>query len=530
MTPAATECSVVRRIWMDEALGRPLTSAEISLRARHVERCEACCTERDALCRLRDVDGPGPAPVLDELTRRRWVDRVIERAELAVAADASERRGSLVRTAGIAGIAAAAVFAAFAAVWFSRGDAARSIATEPIASRAEPRAAGRVLMASGEVSTSFAGAVGDGRFAVGGRLATERGIAVAALDGGVALRLERDTAVTLVRAEPALSEIRLEEGTVLVSVDPNHKGRKFRVLVGDDAVEVKGTIFEVSRGAGGPAAVSVFRGEVLVSGPDGARPVRLGERFEIGAAAVEAFGDEEKRGMEIAMDALSALDQDGAATLEVESLPRGASVSVDGVEIGATPLTAALRPGYRRLELRIEGRESVRELLRLTDGAKTSRTFDLAAAPAAPAGEAVATATQIDGAERAVPKVPSPNELLDSARDFRAAGDFSGAIAAYERLVAAYPETPVARTALVSLGQLYLDQGGNPERGLDLFRRYLASGRRGALAQEAAFGMASAQRALGDTAAERAALEAFLRDFGGSNQAPRAAARLSELR
>ncbi len=521
MTPTPKECAVVRRIWIDEALGRPLEAAEISLRARHVEHCPACRAERDALCLLREVDGPGPAPLLDDLTRRRWIERVVERADRALAADAGERRRPFARVAGVAGVAAAAMIAAFAAVWLSHGEAPRPTAARNAPAAQAPRAAGRLLLASGAVTTTPGGGLGDGELSVGGGLATGDGIAVAALEGDVAVRLDRESAVTLVRAEPAVSEIRLERGTVLVSVDPNHKGRKFRVLVGDDAVEVKGTIFEVSRPEGGSATVSVFRGEVLVSGRSGARAVRLGEKIAIGDPAVEAFGDDAKRGMEDALDALSALAQDGAATLEVESLPRGAIVTVDGVAVGATPLSISLRPGYRRLELRRDGRESVRELLRLTEGVRTSRTFDLGAAPAAP---------QIEEPKGAASKVPSPNDLLDTARDLRASGDFSGAIAAYERLAGAYPDAPVARAALVSLGQLYLDQGGNPGRGLDLFRRYLSSASRGPLAQEAAFGVATAQRALGDTAAEKAALEAFLRDFGGSNQAPRAQARLAELR
>jgi TolA-binding protein len=388
------------------------------------------------------------------------------------------------------------------------------------------------------VSVTAASDLGAGELGLGGRIATGAGTAIAALEGGVLIHLDADTSVKIARSEPAASELRLEKGALFISVDPNIKGRTFSVLAGDSAVRVTGTIFSVSHGTP-DASVSVFRGSVVVEGPRGRRPVRVGERLAFGAASVAAVGDDEKARAEADMDAMSALALLGAASLEVESLPAGAVVSVDGTAIGGTPLTAALRPGYRRLELRLEGRESVRELLRLTEGVRTARVFDLATAPPIAGDEAQtpeaesAAATAAGSGERPAavhaPQVPTPEELLATARDLRAGRDFAGAIAAYERLVAAYPETPIARTALVSLGQIYLDQGGNPGRALEVFRRYLAASQKGPLGQEAAYGVARAHRALGDTTAERAALEAFLRDYGASPKARNAAERLAEL-
>lgn len=531
MTPSARECEAVRRLWVEEALGRALGPGERALCDRHVESCPECRAESAALARLRDPDGPGPAPHLDDLARRRWIERTVERSNLAPVGGAPERRLPRGRIAAAAGIAAAVALAVAAAVWIPKegppptpgaeaiAPAGRAVAPTPAA-----RAIGRLLMTSGDVSASPAGAPGDRGLAAGGVLETRAGIAVASMEGGVSLRLGRDTGVELLGTGPSSPAVRLLRGELLVAVDPNRKERAFRVLVGDAEVVVRGTIFSVSSPEGGAASVGVFRGEVAVSGPGGERRVRAGERFAVGDPAVGAIGEEATRAAEGAMDALSALSDGGSAFLEVESLPTGASVSVDGIELGSTPLAVSLRPGYRRLELGPDGgRGSVRELLRLAEGTRTSRTFDLSAGQPAAAGSPKA------GEPRA-PKAPSANELLAEARDRRASGDFSGAIAAYERLIVGHPDAPVSRAALVSLGQLYLDQGGNPGRGLELFGRYLASARSGALAQEASFGVAAAHRALGDTAAERAALEAFLRDFGGSNQAPRAAARLAELR
>jgi TolA-binding protein len=535
MTTELRECQAVQQLWAEEALGRTLAPAEIALRERHIARCAECRIESEALRRLADVDGPGPAPVLDDLSRRRWVDQTFERAERALAEEVVERAAPGHRTLRIAAIAAAAVLAVGAVLWLARGkpETAKSAVAPATAVHMATQAAGRLLLTSGEVSVTAASDLGAGELGLGGGITTGAGTAIAALEGGVVIHLDPDTAVKIESSGPAASEVRLERGELFVSVDPNRKGRTFGVLAGDSAVRVTGTIFSVSR-RGSEASVAVFRGGVVVEGPQGSRPVRLGERLAFGAASIAVIEEVEKVRAETLMDTISALATDGAASLEVESLPAGAAVSVDGTTIGSTPLTAALRPGYRRLELRLEGRESVREFLRLAEGGKTARVFDLASALPVPADgpEAAASTVAGPGDRPAAPhaaQVPPPEELLATARDLRAGRDFAGAIAAYERLVAAYPETPVARAAIVTLGQLQLDQGGNPGRALELFRRYLAATAQGPLAQEAAWGVARAQRALGETAAERAALEAFLRDFGASGKAHSAAERLAEL-
>jgi ferric-dicitrate binding protein FerR (iron transport regulator)/TolA-binding protein len=536
MTTELRECQAVRQLWAEEALGRTPSADEIALRDHHVARCAACRVEAEVLARLQDPQRPGPAPALDDLARRRWIDQTFERAERALAEEVAERGAPRRPIARFAAIAAAVALAAGAALYLARGGTeAPKDGAAPTAVHLATRTAGRMLLTSGEVSVTAASDLGAGELGVGGVIATGAGTAIAALDGGILLHLDPGTTVRIEKAAPGASEVRLERGELFVSVDPNLKGRRFGVLAGDGAVRVTGTIFSVEKGAGG-ASVCVFRGSVVVEGPRGDRPVRIGERLAFGAAAVAPIGDAEKARAEADMDAMSALALEGAAALEVESLPAGAIVSVDGTAIGGTPLIAALRPGYRRLELSLDGRESVRELLRLAKGAKTARVFDLAAAPAPGAGTAAAAAAAASTASapdaRAAartPQVPPPEELLATARDLRAARDFTGAIGAYERLVAAYPETPLARTALVSLGQIYLDQGGNPGRALELFRRYLAAAGKGALAQEASWGAARASRSLGDPAAERAALEAFLRDFGGSAKAKGAAERLTQL-
>lgn len=56
----------------------------------------------------------------------------------------------------------------------------------------------------------------------------------------------------------------LRDGTIDVHVEPLGPGRRFRVIVGDDEVEVRGTAFEVIAAAGRLRAVQVVHGRVEV--------------------------------------------------------------------------------------------------------------------------------------------------------------------------------------------------------------------------------------------------------------------------
>lgn len=123
---------------------------------------------------------------------------------------------------------------------------------------------------------------------------------------------------------------------------------------------------------------------------------------------------------------------------------------------------------------------------------------------------------------RSTVKGPSAAELVARARARRNVGDLGGAIASYERLVADFPRSAAARTALVTLGQLQLD-AGRPKPALKWFDRYLDHG--GALAEDAHYGRIRALRALGRTAAEERAIAAFLAAYPTGSYAARLRAR-----
>lgn len=105
----------------------------------------------------------------------------------------------------------------------------------------------------------------------------------------------------------------------------------------------------------------------------------------------------------------------------------------------------------------------------------------------------------------------SADELLDLARSQRTAKDFAAAAATYEELVRSYPGSAKARSAHVSVAQLYLGPLDNPSKAIRHFDRYLERG--GPLAEEAHYGKIRALRKQGQTAKAKTEAAAFLDDY-----------------
>ncbi len=127
------------------------------------------------------------------------------------------------------------------------------------------------------------------------------------------------------------------------------------------------------------------------------------------------------------------------------------------------------------------------------------------------------------------PKV-SAGDLLRQAQDLRAKRQWDWAADAYEKIVAAFPESFEAQSSRIALGFLYLERLRKPAKALRVFDSYLGSGGRALLAQEAAFGRIRALRAMGDTAAEVDSIATFLEAYPAAIQASRLRARLNSLK
>ena len=120
-------------------------------------------------------------------------------------------------------------------------------------------------------------------------------------------------------------------------------------------------------------------------------------------------------------------------------------------------------------------------------------------------------------------------DLLGEANAKRAAKQWRESDALYARVVDRAPKSLAAQTALIASASLHLEHLGDPKGAAQRFRRALAIAPAGVLAEEARWGLAEAARATKDTAAEAAALDAFLAHHGQSPLAERARARRGQL-
>lgn len=104
---------------------------------------------------------------------------------------------------------------------------------------------------------------------------------------------------------------------------------------------------------------------------------------------------------------------------------------------------------------------------------------------------------------RSIPPPPI-DDLLRAARSLRQAGDHHGAARVLEDAIRHHPRNSKARTALATLGQVYLGPLRKPARALRAFDRYLEQSG-GALREEVEYGRIRALRAMGrERDAERA--------------------------
>jgi len=157
-------------------------------------------------------------------------------------------------------------------------------------------------------------------------------------------------------------------------------------------------------------------------------------------------------------------------------------------------------------------------------------------APAIPSPPAAAAPTVLPEANAlpvasptAEPEPPSAEDLLATANRWRARRLWADAERAYVRAMHASPGSDASYTAGVAAGSLRLERLGRPADAAGLFAAALRDRPRGALAEEAAFGLAECYRAMGDALREAEALRRFLAGWPGAAMADAARARLAEL-
>lgn len=156
---------------------------------------------------------------------------------------------------------------------------------------------------------------------------------------------------------------------------------------------------------------------------------------------------------------------------------------------------------------------------------------DVDAAPAVYDELIAAEAEVVDaGARRARERLaPAPKDLLRLANEQRKHKRWSEADQLYLRIIRSHPTSDEAYVARVSSAQLALDHLNAAARALRLYRAALTAQPRGALAEEARYGVVESYRALSDQQGEARALTDFLERHPSSPLAAQARARQQSI-
>ena len=218
---------------------------------------------------------------------------------------------------------------------------------------------------------------------------------------------------------PPDETLRLHDGTIGLDVEPLRPHESFRVLVGDDEVEVRGTSFEVTAASDRLVAVSVSRGHVDV------RPRR-------GAAALLGPGQSWT-----------------AAPLEPIAAPAKPAIAPAPETEGHRPARASLAQAPLPLGTRLHpsAKQMAAEESEYDDAWDAMRASDFRRAAA--------------GFGRVVALAPA-GALADEAAFWRAVamardGSPARAIVAFKQMLAGYPASPRRGEAAVILGWLLAD-------------------------------------------------------------------------
>jgi len=319
--------------------------------------------------------------------------------------------------------------------------------------------------------------------------------------------------------------------------------REVTVRTAAGRVVVQGTVFSVRTG---PEAceLQVLRGRVRVEAPaSGQREVEAGQAALVGGREVRPLTGEERRALELRTLSLELFrSKSTRSSTLISTSPADATVSVDGCEIGRTPLSLVVGQGGHQLALEHAGYQRYEGPLEPAASGTQRLHFELrplqAAAVPGPPAPAPRCQNRTTGtgvtppatSATATPRLASPARLLGLAGEHRRAGDWEGVAQAYREVIEQHGGSPEAGVALVGLGSLMLDQLGRPADALAAFEQYGSSFPDGVLAQEAAYGGLQALHRLGNRAAEMTALRTFLSRYPESIQAPGLRARLEELR
>jgi len=258
--------------------------------------------------------------------------------------------------------------------------------------------------------------------------------------------------------------VRLYSGTISVEVERLQNGERFRVIVGDAEVEVRGTAFDVVADHDKLTAVRVIHGRVEVRQGDNPMVVlNAGDRWAPAgmAAQVVAAPPDEATGRAEPSATGSAAGARAPVVARATPEPRASSADPAAVH-GARSAAAELE-----LASAASAANVVSSAQAITSGSAAVRSMSPSAAEIAfQEGVAALRAGDLGKAEAAFARVPRDASVGEDAAFLRGvaiarSGRTQSGVAALSRFVEGFPESPRRAEASVALGWLLLKQGKN---------------------------------------------------------------------
>jgi hypothetical protein len=421
------------------------------------------------------------------------------------------RRVALAAAAIAVPVAAAA--AVFLALRTEKAPAPTSAVTKVPAS---PLARSELVLASGEVTAPEDARVGGRPLAEGDRVSTGDGRACLGIDPGIDVCVGPQSEIVINSLRLDDVRIQVNHGTAVAALTKREAGHRFALVAGHWDFVARGTVFAVEAPNVKAVEVAVLEGAVEVAGLPGAALVPAHSRLvierSVGRRQPEAIGRGEEARFWALLAARGLWAKPELGVLEVRAGEPGLEVAVDRETPLTLPFHAFVPAGRRSLSLRTASGDEVTTSVDVVAG--ETLVVDPRELMASHAALEETTA------------VPNAATLLARARNELASGNTRAALALYERLRAAHPTSPEARTVLVTIGKLELDLK-KPAQALESFNTYLRAP--GPLEPEALAGKIRALRALGRNADELRAIEAYLSRHPDGFESPLLRQRLEVL-
>jgi ferric-dicitrate binding protein FerR (iron transport regulator) len=460
------DCESVQELLLRKARNERLSGEESGLVEAHTARCPDCGEEARLYgLLLFGSDGNSPLAPLDE--------RGKNRAVAAVADAFMEKRQDERRLAAAPFVLRrrAPVMAAAAAVLLIVAAYLLVVrqAGQPAASLTVARVTGDARAGAVPLSTGSVVEAGD-------RLTVGAGAFLALSDGGSCSLFLPGGATVVVGVQGTDSRaFELAAGVLVARAGGDPAPCRLSVGAGDATVVNRGTLFSVERG-GDERIVRVVEGTVVVTSAGGEkRTVRAGEKLSIEPAGASVK---------------PLLPREADAILDTAG---GRSKTAAGVAAGPGPEE---KPGPAAPQETASG-----------DGEKE------AAKKAHQAGAALMDA----------------HSLLKKARELRKGKDWDGAVEVFGQIMQRYPHSAEAKIAVISLGEIYLENKDDPGKALTCFNAYRSTHPGGSLFKEASYGVIRCYRKMGQTGKEADEIGKFLARFPDDIYGKKLKDRLEEL-